>query len=253
MSTQQAEHAVTGTEPVLTVWSDIGCPWATLALHTLHAAARRREQPLLVDHRAFPLELFNRRPTPQQIVDAEIVVLAAHRPELGWRMWGGRESEYPVTTLPALEAVQAAKLPDVGGLAAADELDTALRRAFYVESRCISMHSVILDIAEDCPAVDEAALADALARGVGRAEVYQQWRTAQGPEIQGSPHLFTAGGFAAHNPGAHYAWTAAPDEGGFPRLDSYDPSWAEHLLDGLAAQRDACAGALTSGTVPPPR
>ncbi|MER6527317.1 DsbA family protein [Streptomyces sp. NPDC001508] len=219
--------------PVITVWSDIGCPWATLALHTLHAAAHRRGREISIDHRAFPLELFNRQPTPKDILDSEIVMIAAHRPELGWRLWSGRESHYPVTTLPALEAVQAAKAPEVGGLRAGDELDTALRRAFYADSRCISLHSVILDIAEQCEHLDVDALADALAAGRGRAEVFQQWRTAQGPQIQGSPHLFAPGGYAAHNPGASYAWTGKPGQGGFPRLDHYDPSWADGLLDAL--------------------
>lgn len=54
----------------VTVWSDIGCPWATLALHTLHAEASARGQQITVIHRAFPLELFNRMPTPKFIVDA---------------------------------------------------------------------------------------------------------------------------------------------------------------------------------------
>ncbi len=47
----------------MTVWSDLGCPWATLALHTLRASAAERGQELVIDHRAFPLELFNREPT----------------------------------------------------------------------------------------------------------------------------------------------------------------------------------------------
>lgn len=224
-------------DQVITVWSDIGCPWATLALHTLHAVADERGQRILVDHRAFPLELFNRQPTPKFIVDAETVILTARRPELGWRLWHGRESEYPVTTLPALEAVQAAKAPAVGGLAASDELDTALRKAFYVDSKCISIHSVILDIAGECRSVDAKALGEALAVGSGRAEVYEQWRTAEGPGIQGSPHLFTPGGYAAHNPGTTVEWTGNPDHGGFPRFDAYSTEWAVELLDTVADGR----------------
>ncbi|MCA1671624.1 MAG: dithiol-disulfide isomerase, partial [Actinobacteria bacterium] len=124
----------------VTVWSDTSCPWATLALYTLRAAARDRGRRLLVDHRAFPLELFNRAPTPKFIVDAEIVAVAGHRPELGWKPWPGPDSAFPVTTLPAMEAVQAAKDPTAGGLPASDELDAALRRAFFVDGRCISIH-----------------------------------------------------------------------------------------------------------------
>src|SRR2546421_5874458 len=160
---------MTADPAVVTVWSDIGCPWATLALHTLRARARERGQRLFVDHRAFPLELFNRRPTPKAILDAEVAVIGSHRPELGWAPWVAAEATYPVTTLPAMEAVQAAKDLAVGGLTGSDELDAALRRAFYTEGRCISLHPVILDVAEGCPPVDADALAAALAEGAGRA------------------------------------------------------------------------------------
>ncbi|HEV7726502.1 MAG TPA: hypothetical protein VGO74_06205 [Modestobacter sp.] len=223
------QNASPGT---VTVWSDIGCPWASLALHTLHDRAAGRGQELLVDHRAFPLELFNRRGTPKLIVDGEVVAIAGLRPELGWRPWTEPDSTYPVTTLPPMEAVQAAKDPVVGGLIGSDELDGALRRAFYAEGRCISVHSVILDVAEECSHVDAAALADALARGAGRREVYDQWAVARGREVQGSPHLFAAGGTALHNPGVVYHWTEPPPLG-FPRLDEYDHQWADHLLDHL--------------------
>ncbi|HZG03044.1 MAG TPA: dithiol-disulfide isomerase [Streptomyces sp.] len=216
--------------PVVTVWSDISCPWATLALHTLHGAAERLGLPVLVDHRAFPLELFDRRSNPKYIVDAEVAVIAGRHPELGWRRWSAPEWTYPVTLLPAMEAVQAAKDPEIGGLRGSDELDAALRRAFYTESRCISVHAVILELAEGCPHVDAGKLAEALARGSGRAEVYEQWHTAQGPEIQGSPHLFAPGGYGVHNPGVTSAWTGDPLDGGFPRLDDYRPEWAEELV-----------------------
>jgi predicted DsbA family dithiol-disulfide isomerase len=241
-STSAETAAPSGTDPELvsadrrtvTFWSDIGCPWATLALHTLHAAARERGVDLLVDHRAFPLELFNRMPTPKGIVDAETVIIGGRVPDLGWRLWHAPESTYPVTTLPALEAVQAAKSPAVGGLRASDELDTALRDAFYVRSLCISIPSVILEVAEQCEHVDQQqALAEALARGDGRAEVYRQWERAQRPDVQGSPHLFTADGHAAHNPGAVYHWTARPPIG-FPVLESYQQEWAGELLARLA-------------------
>lgn len=218
---------------VVTVWSDIGCPWATLALATLSEAARTRDEEVLVDHRAFPLELFNRQPTPKHILDAEIVAIAARRPELGWRFWRRPEWQYPVTTLPSLEAVQAAKRPEVGGLPASRQLDTALRRAFYVDGRCISLHPVILDIAERCDLVDAIALAAALAAGHGRAQVYRDWEIARGSRVRGSPHVFTAAGYDRHNPGVTYHWTAPPGEG-FPLLERYDTEWADALLTELA-------------------
>lgn len=217
----------------ITVWSDIGCPWATLALHTLKSVAHARGDDILIDHRAFPLELFNSRPTPKPILDAEVVAIAGLRPELSWRLWDQPDGMYPVTTLPALEAVQAAKSKVVGGLRASDELDEALRKAFYSEARCISMHSVILDVAMCCPSVNVGKLEKLLIKGAARAEIHRQYQIAQNqPSIQGSPHLFIASGLNQHNPGVRYHWTAEPGKG-FPRFDSYDDGWANQLIDKL--------------------
>ncbi len=219
---------------VVTVWSDIGCPWASLALDTLHTAASRRDIPLVVDHRAFPLELFNRRGTPKPVIDAEVIAIAGLRPELGWRPWTSHEHAYPVTTLPAMAAVQAAKAEHVGGMAASDELDAALRRAFYTDQRCISVHSEIIAVAAECQSVNQDALDRALSQGSGMREVHEHWRTARRPEIQGSPHLFTAEDLAGlHNPGVDYHWTAPPADGGVPRFVAYEPQWADDLLTSL--------------------
>lgn len=220
---------------VLTVWSDIGCPWASLALHTLHAAAEQRGVALVIDHRAFPLELFNRRGTPKLIIDVEVYAIAGLRKELGWRPWTASDSTYPVAMLPAMAAVQAAKSEHVGGLTASDELDSALRRAFYADCRCISIHTEIIDIAAECPSVDEDALDHALRQGAGWADVYAQWNTAQRPEISGSPHLFVGAGDTAglHNPGVAYHWTAPPDDGGVVRFERYEPGWADAVLTSM--------------------
>src|SRR5699024_8708237 len=144
---------------VITVWSDISCPWATMALHTLRGRAAELDVTLEVDHRVFPLELINAEPSPQPAHDAEVAQIAAVRADLGWAAWSGPSWAYPVTTLPALQAVQAAKIQ---GLRAADALDAALRRAFYVEHRMISLVPVIEEIAQECPAVDAERLGDAL-------------------------------------------------------------------------------------------
>lgn len=211
----------------LTVWSDIGCPWATLALHTLHEAAQERGKILEVRHRSFPLELFNSRPTPARILDAEIVAIAGLLPELRWLPWQAEPTTYPVTTLPAMEAVHAVAERD--GALAGDQLDSALRAAFYRDSRCVSAHSVILDIAAQCPLVDESALARGLSVGAGRKAVYDDWQTAKRIGTRGSPEVISAAE-RVHNPGVTYHWTAPPPVG-LPRLDHYDPDWAGRLLD----------------------
>lgn len=215
---------------VLTVWSDIGCPWATLALHSVHSRAVERDVDLVIDHRAFPLELFNRRPTPKQIIDVEVTAIAGLVPSLGWRTWTGLESAYAVTTVPAMAAVQAAKHVSVGGLRASDELDAALRRAFYEDGRCISVHAEVCEVAASCRRVFAPALEKLLEQGAGIAEVFDQWRAAAELPVQGSPHLFLGDRYAEHNPGVIYHWTAPPGAG-FPRFESYDERWADRVID----------------------
>jgi predicted DsbA family dithiol-disulfide isomerase len=232
-TSSQGEAFMNADPRVVTVWSDIGCPWATLTLHKLRTRARQRNQIVMIDHRAFPLELFNRMPTPKFIVDAEMVTIAGCCPDVGWCIWPGPECTYPITTLLPMEAVQAAKDPSIGGLVASDELDSALRTAFYCGGQCISIYSVIMDLARKCPHVDVEKLGAALAQGVGRSAVFRQWEVAKRPEIQGSPQLFTAAGFVMHNPGVTYHWTAPPPNG-FPRLDHYTSEWADDLLARLA-------------------
>jgi predicted DsbA family dithiol-disulfide isomerase len=220
---------------VVTVWSDIGCPWATLALVTLRRAIEKADAPVLIDHRVFPLELFNKMPTPKPIIDAEVIAIGGLITDIGWQQWTAPESTYPVTTLPAMAAVQAAKAESVGGLLASDQLDAALRHAYYGESRCISVPGVILEVAESCAAVNVEALASAISSGAGIAEIYTQYETARGDRVQGSPHLFAASGFDSHNPGATYTWSAPAPPNAFPRLQEYDAAWADDLVAKLVA------------------
>ncbi|WP_222432384.1 DsbA family oxidoreductase [Leekyejoonella antrihumi] len=215
---------------VVTVWSDIGCPWASLGLHTLLSRARERDVDVLVDHRAFPLELFNKRATPKGIIDVEVTAIAGLVPALHWRQWIGSEAEYVVSTLPAMGAVQAAKDLGVGGLRASNELDSSLRRAFYERGRCISVHAEILKAASMCPSINLPALEHALEQGQGHATVFSDWHIADSPLVKGSPHFFLGDRYEAHNPGVDYHWTAPPGEG-FVRFDHYDPTWADTLLD----------------------
>jgi predicted DsbA family dithiol-disulfide isomerase len=211
------------TPGVITVWSDIGCPWATLALHRLRRAITTHGGQVLIDHRVFPLELFNERPTPKSVLDAETAVIGSHEPELRWRPWRARSETYPVTTLLALEAVQAAKGRRVGGLAASAALDWALREAFYVDSRCISMLTEVLAVATNCPEVDADALADALRGGLSRDSVFADFAVARRGDVTGSPHVFLPDGTGVHNPGVENMWTRERGSG-YPVIVSDDPS-----------------------------
>ncbi len=196
----------------IVVWSDLACPWSHVAVARLHRVRDElglRDQ-VRFDHHAFPLELVNERPTPKPVLEAEISALADLEPEAGWQPWQGDDWTYPVTTLPALEAVQAAKEQSPE---ASEALDLALRRALFGESRCISLRSVILAVAAENDGVDADALAEALDEGRARRAVMDDFAEAKGDTVQGSPHLFLPGGKDVHNPGIEMHWEGEKEEG----------------------------------------
>jgi len=224
----------------IAVYSDITCPWAHLAVARLHRfrAELGLEDEVGFDHRAFPLEVFNERPTPRRVLDAEIPVVGALEPDAGWQVWQGDPSTWPVTALLAMEAVQAAKTvcgPDLG---ASERLDRALRVAFFGQSRCISMRHVVLEVAKEALGADLAeSLREALDSGVARAAVLDQCETARtSDDVKGSPHLFLPDGTNAHNPGVEMHWVG--DHGkGFPVVDADDPGVYKSLLEATARAR----------------
>ena len=212
----------------IAVWSDLHCPWAHVAVWRLWEARRRLglEGRVRFDHRVFPLELFNSEPTPFATLAAEIPVCGALAPRAGWQIWQAPLTDWPVTTLLPMEAVQAAKEQS---LSASEELDRGLRAAFFAQSRCISLRHVIVEVANDCELVDVAALIDALDRGRARPRIAGDWQEAQRGGVRGSPHLFFADGSDAHNPGVTFHWEG--DHGvGFPVIDADEPMAYDQLL-----------------------
>jgi predicted DsbA family dithiol-disulfide isomerase len=176
--------------------------------------------------------VFNSQPTPKQILDAEIPVAGGLDPSAGWQMWQGPDHEYPVTTLPALEAVQAAKEQSLKG---SETLDRALRRAFFAESKTIAMRDVILEVARGCEGLDENELVAALDDGRARARILEQKTEAEEGSVDGSPHVFLADGADVHNPGIEMEWHG--DHGkGFPIVNKDDPSIYEDLLQRAAGR-----------------
>ena len=211
----------------IAVWSDLGCPWSHAVVWRLHDARRRLalEGRIAFDHHAFPLELFNSEPTPRSRLEAEAVVAAALAPGAGWQPWVGPAHAWPVTMLPPLEAVQAARLQS---LAAGEELDRGLRRALWGQSRCISLRHVILEVANECDSVDVGLLANALDHGRARRALFDDWATARGGEVRGAAHLFVPDGTNAQNPGIAISWSG--DDGETPVIERDDPAAIEDLL-----------------------
>ncbi|WP_026421919.1 DsbA family oxidoreductase [Actinokineospora inagensis] len=217
------------TPDTVVVFSDLNCSFAHLGVYRLHKARRELglDGRLWFDHRAFPLELFNRSVNARTGVDSEIAVLGGIEPEAGWRMWQGPDWTYPVTTLPALEAVQAAKAQS---WAASEALDLALRVAFWSAGRTISMRHVILDVAAETGVVDVPALATALDDGRARRHVMTQFAVASEGRVNCSPHVFLYDGTNEANPGVTAHWANGEFGSGFPVIDSDDPGIYERLL-----------------------
>lgn len=131
-----------GRPGAVVLFGDVACPWATVVVLRLGAArVALGLQTVPIVHLAHPLELLHGRPLCRRIIDAEVPACAAASPEFGWSLWQGRLDEYPVSSLLAIEAVQAARRQSE---TAAEELDLALRTALCVRSRCITLRHEVL-------------------------------------------------------------------------------------------------------------
>ena len=160
------------------------------------------------------------------MLDAEVPVVGTLAPSFGMRVWSAPAHEWPVTTLPALAAVQAAKSQS---LALSTALDLALRRALFAESRCISMRHVVLDVAASVAGLD----VDRLDLSAGERAVLEHLEVARTDEVQGSPHVFVHGD-GVHNPGIELHWEGKAGEGGYPVVDVDDPSVWDSLVSRAA-------------------
>jgi predicted DsbA family dithiol-disulfide isomerase len=213
----------------LTFYSDIVCPWATvMVLRLLEARDRAGAQDnLIIRHRALPLELEHGRPIPRRIVDAEIPLCATLAPQFGWSVWQGRCEEYPVTVLAALEAVQAAAAQSP---LAAEQLDLALRRAFFVHSRCIAMRHEIVAAARTCEAVDAERIAAALDAGTYRHLVTADFLQAKVDRVPCSGTLVRADGTMLCNPATEIAWIGGDLPRGTPTVVVDDPTVFDRIV-----------------------
>ncbi len=213
----------------IVVFSDLGCPWAHVAVWRLHDARRRLglERTVSFDHRAFPLELFNSQSTPRDELEVEWETCAALAPRAGWQAWSAPAWSWPATLLPPMEAVQAAKEQ---GNVAAEQLDRGLRRAFWGESRCISLRHVIFEVAAACDGIDLEALAHAFDTGRARHLIFEQYEVAKTDAVNGSPHLFLADGTNLQNPGIEATWKEGGDGFWRPTIVRDDPTIYDDLL-----------------------
>jgi predicted DsbA family dithiol-disulfide isomerase len=132
-------------EPVrIAMYADLSCPYAYLTVFRLRKLRAEYRDSIIIEHKSLSLEYVNREPTPKAVLDNEMPVLTLAEPDIPYVPWHAPLSEWPVTMWPAFEAVKCAERQS---LDLADELDWAIRSAFFVESRCISMRHVLLELA----------------------------------------------------------------------------------------------------------
>jgi len=133
-----------------------------------------------------------------------------------------RDEEWPTTVLPAFELVKAA---EEQGLQAAERLDLAMRRAFFLEHRNLSLRTAVLAVAAEQPDLDQTALLDAFDSGRTRRVVLREYDEVNRRGVEGSPEVYLPGGKRVHNPGFTKRWTH-----GIPRVLSEDRTVYERLL-----------------------
>jgi predicted DsbA family dithiol-disulfide isomerase len=217
----------------IVVWSDILCPWAHVAVHRLLAARRQAglDDELVVDHRALPLELLGDGPLPEATVRAAAEVLAGHEPGAGW---GGPGDPWPVTSFAPLAAVQAAKAL---GVAAAERLDLALRRALFGDGRCVSLYPVVLDVADDA-GLDRSALLVELRSGRPAAAVWSMAEEAAAARITTSPTVALGDGSIEVNPGIEHRWEGGEPGRGRLIVERDDTAAHLHLVERAMAAKE---------------
>lgn len=202
------------------VWSDIHCPWASVAVHRLRRARDEHGFDVVFDQRAWPLEWVNESGSPRHIVEPETAVLANHEPELFSKFSG---DSWPSTFLPAFELVAAARR--AFGVRAAEDVDHALRLRFFRDSADVSLRHE-LRAACELAGVDADAVLDVWQTQPVRADVVADYTRSLELPIQGSPQVFWPDGSTTHNPGmTDHEWVR-----GVPRIASADAAACERLL-----------------------
>jgi predicted DsbA family dithiol-disulfide isomerase len=175
------------TEPIaVAFWGDLSCPFAYVAHYRLRRIFPEYAGKVALAHKSLALEYVNREPTPKPVIDLETPFLALAEPDLPYRPWRAAASEWPVTILPAFEAVACAERQ---GLERADDLAWAIRIAFFRDSRCVSLRHVLLELADEVGLETDRFVAD-FDGGTARRRVIEEAREGwERQKLPGSPTI----------------------------------------------------------------
>lgn len=186
------------SKPIIAMYADLACPYAYVNAFRMRALRNEERSKVTIVHKSLALEYVNREPTPKPVLEQELPLLIQEDPGIPYRYWQRPESEWPVTMWPAFEAIKCAERQS---LELADELDWALRVAFFGESRCISMRHVLLEIAQQV-GLDVPRWTSDFDHGVAKyqviAEVQEGWERLK---VAGSPTFVLPSGKQINNVG----------------------------------------------------
>jgi len=210
---------------MITIWSDIHCPWAYVAILRLH----RMRDHLGADHLIFDLRSYPRELAAGEEINAEtakrdVVALAQLEPTAFSAL---RSEAWPTTNLPAFEAQ---KWGFSLGQEIGESFDLALRRAVFLHGHNLSVRSELLAVAETEGLMSDQ-LGAALNDGRFRKAVTTDLDDALAQNVVGSPHFVLPDGTAHHNPGITYR-----RERGIPIILSDHPSVYEELVQVAAVE-----------------
>ena len=152
-----------------------------------------------IEWKALALEWKNENSTPKHIVDDEFILMARQEMELPISAWRAPDWTYPVTFLPAFEAIRCAvKQGEQQGW----EFSWRVRVAFFKESRNVAMRHVLLELAAES-GLDVEQFRRDWDDGAERRPVLEEsehgWEELK---VDGSPTFVLANGRQIHNPGA---------------------------------------------------
>jgi predicted DsbA family dithiol-disulfide isomerase len=207
--------------PRIALYADLACPYAYVVAYRLRKLRDDYHGRLIVEHKSLSLEYVNRQPTPKRVLDSECPLLMLAEPELPWEPWHAPLSEWPVTVWPAFEAVKCAERQDA---AFADDLDWAIRTAFFAESRCISMRHVLFELAEQVGLAMDRFAQD-FDSGQAKEQVMRETRDGwERLKVAGSPTLVLPSGRQVSDSADLGLPEVLVDEQGYGRVTGLRPA-----------------------------
>jgi predicted DsbA family dithiol-disulfide isomerase len=204
---------------MITIWSDIHCPWAYVALLRLH----HMRDHLGADQLIFDLRSYQREPVAGTAINAEtakreVVALAQLEPTAFSAL---RSDAWPTSNMSAFEAQ---KWGFSQGQEIGESFDLALRRAVFLHGHNLGVRNELLAVAE-LEGLTADQLGAALDDGRFRKAVVADFNDALAQGIPGSPHVVLPDGTSHLNPGITYR-----TERGIPIVVSDHPSVYEELV-----------------------